>query len=180
MRIPLLVLPLAAALALAPRPAAAQQAPADSAVLPSGIKVRVSDGGGARVADGRFWYLRSDTLWLLGALNDPSTSASVPNPAARRVEVSRGRRRELWGTVGAVLGLAVGAGVALAAEGDAPASSGDARRTSHAVSGGAAGGVVGGLVGWLIAPERWRRVNIPAPLPPPAQTAQAPADANPR
>ena len=74
------------------------------------------------------------------------------------LEVSRGRRRFLWGAGGLLIGAAVGAGFgALAGSGGSGADAAYAASIA-AIGGAAAGAVLGVTLGALIAPERWEAV----------------------
>jgi len=161
-------------LACLPLPSAAR-AQADSAavvpgpvidvpLVPAGTLLRVTDAGGTQRL-GRFWYLRSDTLWIISGEDD---RASVPLTGRERVEMTRGHRRERWSTGGMLVGAALGL-LASQLNGSEDGPSGSARNTSEAVYAAAGGGVIGGLAGWFLAPQRWRAVEVPPPavLPPP-------------
>ncbi len=172
---------LLAALACLPLPSVAR-AQADSAaavpgydldvrLVPAGTRLRVTDAGGTQHL-GRFWYLRSDTLWLVSGEDDRS---AVPLTGRERIEMTRGHRRELWSTVGMLTGAALGL-LASQLNGSEDGPSGSARNTSEAVYAVAGGAVIGGLAGWFLAPQRWRPVEVPPPAtlpPPPAATGGA-------
>jgi hypothetical protein len=173
---------LLAALACLPLPSAAR-AQADSAavpgpivdvpLVPQGTRLRVTDAGGTQHL-GRFWYLRSDTLWLISETDGRS---GVPLTGGERIETTRGHRREAWSTGGLLAGAALGL-LASQLNGSDDGPSGSARNTSEAVYAVAAGAVIGGLTGWFLAPQRWKRVEVPPPAvlpPPPAATGGAAA-----
>lgn len=150
----------------------------DERLVPPGTRVRVLDEGGARRGMGRFWYLRSDTLWLITGENE---SAAVPLIGRERIESTRGHRRELWSTIGTLSGMAIGV-LASQLNGSEDGASGSARNTSEAVYAAAGGAVVGGLLGWFLAPQRWNPVERPPPAvlpPPPPATGGAAAGTQP-
>ena len=161
---------LAAVAAFALASPSAARAQADT-TLPAGAKVRITEPGHDPLT-GRFWYLRADTLYFTAAAAR-DTSTFVALTPGQRVEYSRGTRRELWSTAGALLGGAAGV-LAASLSGH---ETQDSAEKGNAVVGGAVGVLAGGVVGWLLAPERWVRVEIPigaAPPPPPSVSTAAP------
>lgn len=145
----------------------------DVPLVPPGTRLRVTDAGGTQHL-GRFWYLRSDTLWLVSGGDE---RAAVPLTGGERIEMTRGHRREAWSTGGMLAGAALGL-LASQLNGSDDGPSGSARNTSEAVYAVAGGAVLGGLTGWFLAPQRWKRVEVPPPAvlpPPPAATGGAAA-----
>ncbi|HEX5727555.1 MAG TPA: hypothetical protein VFX98_18930 [Longimicrobiaceae bacterium] len=159
----LLLLCLAAALGTPPAAAAAQAAP-DTSLARPGTRMRVTAPSGVR-RQGRFWFLRGDTVWLLTGLKNDSLAVALAG--GERIEVTPGRKREQWSAGCALLG---GVLALLATQLAAEDVSGNqqAGETGQAVVATAGGFITGGLLGWFIAPERWRTVTRrPAPPPPP-------------
>ncbi|HEX8692497.1 MAG TPA: hypothetical protein VF746_08770 [Longimicrobium sp.] len=150
-----------AALIFLPAAARAQEAADSAAAVRNGTRIRITGGAGARV-DGRFWFARSDTVWLTGVRSD--RRFPVPLTGSERFEVTRGRRRELWSGSGALLGAALGVLVSQLNGSDTGANA-SAHNTAEAVYAGAAGLIGGGLIGWFSAPLRWHRVPPPAQIP---------------
>lgn len=127
-------------------------------------RVPVPVGARARVA------VPAQTGWTIGTVA-ASDSAVIVLHAGRDVvpdtflvaqvqalEVSRGRRRFLWGGVGLLIGAVVGGGV-----GAIVGSGGDGPDAEYAAAiagtaGAAAGAVLGATLGALRAPERWEAV----------------------
>jgi hypothetical protein len=146
-RITILVL----AAALSPAMAAAQTDTVPG--VPRGARVRVTQPSGAHV-DGRFWYLRSDTLHLLAPKNDSVTDFALDQ--APRVELNLGRRRETWSAGGVILGGLIGVLVSQLTGDDGNSTA----EAGSAITSAAAGAVGGGFVGWLVAPARWRPLEL--------------------
>ncbi len=177
---------LLGALACLPLPSAARAQASSAAyvpepttdvqLVPAGTRLRVTDEDGTR-RSGRFWYLRSDTLWLISGEDERS---AVPLTGRERIEMTRGHRRERWSTGGALAGVALGL-LASQLNGSEEGPSGSARNTSEAVYAAAGGAMIGGLLGWFVAPQRWHPVEVPPPatLPPPP-SASGGAAAGPR
>lgn len=143
----------------------------DVPLVPPGTSLRVTDQDGAARL-GRFWYLRADTLWLRTPEDE---AAAVPLTGRERIEIDRGRRRELWSAGGALAGMALGV-LGSQLNGSDGGANGSAHNASEAVLAAVGGAVLGGLTGWFVAPQRWERVDPPPPAllpPPPAPTAAA-------
>lgn len=145
---------------LFPLSAASAQQRVASPLPASGTKVRILEEGEDPVT-GHFWYSRADTLYFTEMARGDS-SAFVTLAPGRRLEASRGRRRDFWSLMGATVGAVLGGTAARFAVADDPEDD-TAQHVGRTVQGAVAGIVVGGLTGWVIAPERWRAVEVPPP-----------------
>lgn len=143
---------LAVAVALACTPRLHAQVARDAIAAGSRVRVAVDSG---RPLTGNVLRLDTDTITITASGDTP---LQIATSRLTSVEVSRGRNRAGWSLSGALIGGLAG-GVLGGASGGRNDPTGLGAGAGFA-AGGILGLLSGAVVGALVAPERWRSVQL--------------------
>jgi hypothetical protein len=156
MRLFLLSLGLSAA-AVAPL---AAQSDLEDEVVELGMRVRVTAAPMEWVPiTGQLVGLTPDSLLVLHPRRPRSVSVSTSDLST--LEISLGRARSRWSTVGAGAGAVAGIVLTRAVVETEPDDPVGVHGTPDGIAYTMSGLVAGAVVGWLLAPERWRLARLP-------------------
>jgi hypothetical protein len=156
MRALLLSVTLAAA---AVAPLAAQPEPQDTTVE-LGMRVRVTAAPMEWVPiTGQLVGLTRDSLLVLHPRRPRSVSVATSDLST--LEMSLGRARNRWTTMGAGAGAVAGIVLTRAVVETEPEDPVGVHGTADGIAYTMSGMVAGAVVGWVLAPERWRLARLP-------------------
>jgi hypothetical protein len=164
-------------LSVAASPARAQERPdrggtapgdtADAPTLSPGKKVRVTAlQFGPDPIVGTLDGFEGDTLVLItGAFGTPGQRVTVAADSITKLEVSRGKDRELWSTLGGLAGLLlppliVRISMSEAEKAECKRGTLPCPQAFEALALALLGSLAGGYLGYFLAPERWTTVTL--------------------